>query len=29
MEPGIAEAFRIGHDAGVGLLPGLRTGKEE
>ena len=27
--PGVAEAFHVGQDAGVGLLPGLRTGKEE
>jgi hypothetical protein len=25
--PGVAEAFRVGHDAGVGLLPGLVTCK--
>ena len=27
--PGVAEAFHIGHDAGIGLLPGLGTNKEE
>ena len=27
--PGVAEAFRVGHDAGVGLLPGVGTGEEE
>ena len=27
--PGVAEAFHVGQDAGVGLLPGLGTDKEE
>jgi hypothetical protein len=27
--PGVAEAFHVGQDAGVGLLPGLGTDKEK
>jgi hypothetical protein len=27
--PGVTEAFHVGQNAGVGLLPGLGTGKEE